>query len=825
MLSSYLKIAFRNMLRHKLHSIINVLGLSVGIAACVLIALFVRDEVSFDSFWKDADQIYRLHTAFHSPGREPSVSVQAPGPARAALLKYFENDISHAARFTPMSAVVTYKGEPRRQTIHLTDSDAAELFPLQVMAGDLAVALDDKSSIAVSQSFAERYFGKIDAIGQTITLSVRKITRDLHVAAVFKDLPHNSVLDFEFLTQINEADFVGRFDGWTSVSGSLFFKLRPDRNIQNINEEIGRFTDTQVNLGANTIAGVTPSEQLKFSTMPLKDLHLKASGWGEMKAPGDQMTVAIMAIIAGLILFLATTNFTNLLVAQSTTRAREVALRKVAGAKRSQLVYQFLGEYVFVALIASLIGLAMVDVLLPLYSEFLARDLAVYYDGWLMGAAALLAVSVGVLGGIYPAITLSGYLPNKILKASKSKETKGTTRLRYVLVVLQFTVSTALIVATIVVFGQLGLVKETDRGFETENLMVLDGARSAGVREIQSALKREIEALPEVREATYSWRVPGRGGGTTTVEVLGDGASFDVGVNVVGRGYGFLSTYDIKLLAGRDYDRAFERDGLPSTSGAVAGDVLEGTVVINERAATSFGFRSPDEAIGKTVRLVLSSTAKGPIHADMEIIGVAANAHFYSLRDQVQPEMHELVKAGAPYLSVRYEGQTTLVMDDVQRIWRELAPSAPLTISRASDIVAADFAQEDSFGTVMSIFTVLAILIACLGLYGLASFSSERRTKEIGIRKVLGAGVLDIIRLLIWQFTKPILVANLIAWPLVTWVMLRWLESFAYRLEAWVLVPLCLASGLVALSIAWVTVGGNAAKVARTNPIKALRYE
>jgi len=823
MFKNYAIVAIRSLLNSKLYSAINIFGLAIGMMVCILISLFVRNEMSFDIFWTDAEKIYRLHTTFQAPGREPSVSVQAPGPTKSLLKHYFADEISHSTRFTEMRSVVSYGGEVFEEPIHWTDPDTAEIFSLQMIAGDLALALNDKASLAISERFARRHFGEADALGKVLTISVRQIKRDYRVAAVFKDLPHNSVLAFDVLAKIDEADFPGRFDGWTSVSGPLFFKLRDGVSIASVSSRLVDFVNANVNTADSGFAGSAASDLIQYEAMALKDLHLNAAGWGEMKASGDKMAVTIMVAIAALILLIAGFNFTNLSVARSIKRAREVALRKVVGARRSQLVAQFMGESILMALIALLFGLVFVDIALPSYSDFLGRDLALNYDAELVAAAFGLALAVGVIGGAYPALVLSGYLPGKILKANNSAEPNGSTRLRHLLVILQFTISITLIVSTIVVYGQLSLVAHTDRGFNQDNLMVLEGTRNQGVRNLQQALKGQVLALPEVVSATYSWRVPGRGGGSTTIELPGTTGVAAVGVNVVGRGYDFLDTYEIALVAGRNYDRAFKTDGIPSAAGAKAGDVLQGTVVINERAAARFGYGTPDAALGKTIRMTVGNRPEGPVKADLSIIGVASDVHFYSLRDEIQPEVHELVKDGAPYLSVRYLGDPAAVREQLKKIWQELAPTVPFIVTYADDLLANDFAAEKSFSTIMTVFALLAVLVACLGLYGLASFSAERRIKEIGIRKVMGASVIDIVRLLIWQFSQPVLLANLIAWPLATWLMLEWLEGFAYRLETWVIFPLCIVSGMMALILAWGTVGGHAAKVARSNPINALR--
>ena len=822
MFRNYIAVALRNLINHKLYSAINIIGLAVGISACLLIALFVRDELSYDGFWADSDRIYRLHTSFQAPGRAPSVSVQAPGPVAAQLKEYFGGEIKYSTRFTEMDAVIEIDGAAYNQGIHWTDPDTAKIFPLELVAGDLAGALADKASLAVSEEFARRHFGDAAALDRTLTATTRGIAREFRIAAIFKNLPQNSVLAFDVLARIDERDFPGRFDGWTSVAGQLFFKLGAGASIADVSAQFDDFTNRHADLGDAAIEGAQPADVLQFSPMLLKDLHLNAAGWGEMKAPGDKTTVAIVAAIASLILLIAGINFANLSVARSIMRAREVALRKVAGARRSQLMVQFLGESVLIALIALLLGLVLVDIVLPLYSDFLGRDLVAQYDLMAAFSATVAALAVGLLGGVYPAIVLSGYLPSKILKANRSVEATGAASLRHILVIMQFTISAVLIIATIVVYGQLSLVGRADRGFEPKGLLVLQGTRASAMRDQQAVLRNQILALPGVESAAFSWRVPGRGGGSTNVELSGGGS---VGVDMLGRGFDFLEAYGIELVAGRDFSPAYVADGIPVVTGSQRAGALVGTVVVNETAARRFGFKEPEKAVGATISMRVKNAVAAPLKASLTIVGVAKDAHFYSLKGEIQPQVHDLVTGGAPYLSVRVTGDKAVVSAQIKEIWQRLAPAIPFSLVPAEQLLASDFAAEKSFGVLMTVFALLAVFVACLGLYGLASFSTERRIKEIGIRKILGAGIAEIVRLLVWQFSKPVIIANMISWPLAIWLMLGWLEAFAYRLDGWILVPACLVSGLLALVVAWVTVGGNAAKVARANPIKALRYE
>lgn len=823
MLINYFIVALRNIARNKLFTLINITGLAIGMTACLMISLFVIDELSFDKFWSERDRVYRLHTSFYTPGRDPSLTVQAPGPMKHLVDRHLGSLASESARIVGMETIVSTGDQLANETIHWVDPGFARIFDLDVVAGSLSDTLADKSSLAVSEAFAFRQFGETDVIGNTLTLSVRDLKRDYRIGAVFRDLPRNTVFAFETLISIHEEDFPGRFDGWTSVGGQLFVKLAENVRLSDLAVRMPAVLDQFVPLQSTGYEGLKASDLIQFQPMALPELYLNADGWGEMKATGDAETVIIMALLALAVLVIAGINFSNLSAARSSTRAREVAVRKVAGAKTGQLVFQFLGESVLLSLMALTVALTLVEILLPFYEEFVARDLSVHHTVQLAMFAFLVTVVVGILGGFYPALILSRFRPGKILKNNQSSNATGTTKLRNLLVVFQFSVSITLIVATVVIYSQLALTARVDRGFNPENLVILSGTRRSEVRFQQKALKDQLVALPGVVDAAYSWRVPGRGGGTAVVHLPGASAEAAVNVNIVGRGYDFLETYQTKLVAGRNYNPLFANDGIPSADDS--GAPFVGTIVVNESAVRRFGFSTPEAAIGKTVQMVVGKNTEGPVKADLEIIGVSQDMHFYSLRDAVAPEVHELVKEGAPYLSLRHAGDIDSLLPNIERVWKQVAPGVPFEIIYADELLEAGVGNIERFGNLMAGFSLLAIVVACLGLYGLASVSAEYRVKEIAVRKILGASVSEIVRLLVWQFSRPVIMANLVSWPAATWMMLSWLQGFAYRIDEWLLVPLCLSCGLLALLIAWLTTGGSALWAARLKPVLSLRYE
>ncbi len=416
-----------------------------------------------------------------------------------------------------------------------------------------------------------------------------------------------------------------------------------------------------------------------------------------------------------------------------------------------------------------------------------------------------------------------------MLKANKTTETTGSILLRKALVTVQFSVSVFLIITTTIVYGQLLFATTTDPGFNKDKLLtVYNIGRSEIATSQQQALKEQIARLPGVTNTALGSGRPYSGGvNKTGIGVIDrpDLGNFAIGMQSIG--YDFLTTYQIPLLAGRNYSRDFATDGTPAVPENHDGSVLEGTVIVNQSAISAFGYDSPEATIGRSIRTIVGGVPGNFIYANLTIIGVIPDIHLRSLHKVIEPEAYLLNSPWFRYqvLTVRFNGDPTALIQQIKGIWAEMFPDIPFAHGCVDELMLAEFKKEQNLATILGVFSLLAVAIAGLGLYGLASFTAERRTKEIGIRKVLGANIVDIVRLLIWQFSKPVLIAILIASPIAAWAMIRWLETFPYRLDSWVLLPVCLMAAVIAFVTAWATVGGNTAKVARENPIKALRYE
>lgn len=826
LLSNYLLSAWRNIFKHSLFSAINIIGLAIGLAACILIALFVRDELSFDKFWTKADTIYRTHIAFFAPGRNPMHIATTPGPIVHALKKDYP-EIEYASRITLREPTVIIGENYFVDYLGLVDADFLDIFELEVISGSLDDALNSVNNIILNETLATKYFGTTDAVGEILTLDFDIYKRDYRVAAVIIDMKENSQIRANAFISIDEPVWIDEpymFDAWFSANSQLFFTLKNTTDINKINTDLPDFVNRnfpKLPFGGDDLK---TSDMIKLSTMNVKDLHLNAYQDGEYHEGGNKNTVMIFATVAILIMVIAAINFMNLSTARASQRAKEVSLRKVMGASRKDLIIQFLGESVLMTLFGLVIALAIVELALPFYNESIGKNLVINYASTDIISIFGLALIVGLLGGAYPAFVLSHFRPVENLKANKSAETKSSVKLRYILVVLQFSVSITLFVSTSVVYGQMLYTRTMDLGYNTENVLAIKEISRDVVLEKLPLLVEEIKRIPNVSNATWSNFMPGRSNNNNTIVYL-EGQSTEEGLLIGSRsvGYDYFKTFDIPLLAGRAY--SLERgDRDVKTDDIREGNIYTGSIMINQSALSRLGLGSANEALGKII-FVGAGQPEENLAATYEIIGIIPDIHFDSLKTTIRPEIYELSDEYGAVLSAQFSGNPIKIVEEVRALWEQEIPSIPFDYDFMSDAVAKQYTAEKGQATMFAAFSALAIIIACLGLYGLASFTADRRTKEIGIRKVMGASVFDVVKLLVWQFSKPVLIANIIAWPISYYAMSIWLENFVYRIEVFFIIGFCLIAGITALLIAWGTIATNSMRVAKSNPINALRYE
>ena len=560
----------------------------------------------------------------------------------------------------------------------------------------------------------------------------------------------------------------------------------------------------------------------------LKDVHLGKAQDASMTPGNDRRTITTFAIIAILILGMAIVNFTNLATARASQRAREVALRKVLGATRRQLIVQFISESILISAVSMLLALALVELLVRPFAAFLDADISLSYvgkDGILLPAIAL-TLLVGIISGIYPAFFLSRFQPAQVLKANRSaSETPGSGRIRTALVVLQFAVSIGLIVCTAVIYGQTIYARTADPGFQRDHILQVEELSRAQLWPLAEGLVERVKRVPGVVDAS----VADIGINTTNESnqfIIPPGSNSQVLIGQYNVGEGYNNAMGLKLLAGRWFDANRPMDDMttpyPRDKNIEKATAQRGVnVVINQYASHKLGFKTPQDAIGKVVKSELMGDENGLVN--ITIIGVVGDSRFRTVRTPIEPVMFRKVRTGPGWMVVRYRGDPAAVKSAIEQQWKQTTNEVPFNAKFSEDIMGEMYKKEDARAQTFAAFSLLAVIIGCLGLFGLAAFTAQRRTKEIGIRKVLGARTRDIVRLLVWQFSRPVIIANIIAWPVAWWLMRDWLNGFDERITLGP-VPFLLAAAL-ALGIAIATVVGHAVKVARANPIHALRYE
>ena len=845
MFRNYLITALRNLRKHRLYSFITIGGLAVGLAACLLILLFVRDELSYDEWLPKAERIAKLEITFIVPDRDPMEMGQTPGPARAALEKDFSSDIEAVTRIWENGAPIRSADRQFNERIGYVDLNFFEVFDLPLALGVREQALANNTSMVISERIAEKYFGQTPALGQVLTIDN---TTDYTVVGVFEDLPRSSHLEFDFIALFDEARYVDYpwiSQHWTSANIHTYALFRSEEAISQVESELVGFSDRNVVIDIPGFKGMAMSDLVQFNFVPVLDIHLYARKGGYFKEGGDITTVITFSAIAMLILLIACVNFVNLATARSMSRAREVAMRKVVGANRGQLVVQFLGEAVLVALVALLLAVAMAELALGPYNSFLDKELGLDILGDPSLALTMLAlvVVVGLAGGLYPAVYLSRFRPARVLKANQSSASGGTL-VRNCLVVFQFAVSIGLIISTGIVYGQMRYARTIDVGFESSNKVAVGGLgdmQTEGVdpddkdavgkaRGIAKAtLKRELLALPHVTAASLSSDGPPLSNNNNTVLYpTATPTDEQFVVETLQIDHDFLSLYAVKPIAGRLFspDLTSDQRNVPDDPNEEATQ----SIVVNRTFVDTLGIDSPEAAIGKTFWTVVDQDSDRKIRTT--VVGVVEDLHLRSISVRITPLLYLLQpeeSGNFNQLSLDVKpGEMAATVAAIQPIWERMAPGVPMRTAYIDEEVAAQYDAIEKRGHMFGVFALFAVLIACLGLFGLASFSAERRKKEIGVRKAHGASVIDIVRLLMWQFSQPVIIANLIAWPTAFFLMNRWLATFKYRIELTdpvLLLSVFGGAGLIAMTIAWATVAGQAARVARANPIHALRCE
>ncbi len=808
MFKNYLKITFRNLKRYKGHSLINIAGLATGIACCLLILLLVRDNLRFDRFHEHKNQIYRV--IVQQPGRfymGMDYFAVTPAPLASALKEDFPEVIAATRIYRSNDIIMSTEDKRFYEDGFLwADDHFFEIFSFPFLRGDPSKALSEPYSMIISERMAHKYFGDEDPIGKIMALSNRY---DFTVTGIMKDVPQNSHLQFDFLaplTTLNsirgQEDYLER---WGNYSYYTYILLPGGYSPKDLEIKFPGFVEKYMGDRLRQMRQQDPTRQApRFFLQPLKRIHLYSHVNFEVSPNGDIKQIYLLSALALVILLIACINYMNLATAGSAIRAREVGMRKVIGAQRRQLIRQFIGESVFLSFIAVLLATILVELILPAFNSLLGKNIRLHllHDWDFSLSLICVALFMGIISGSYPAFFLSSFQPSAVLKGSIKANIKGST-LRRILVIFQFSASIALVISTVIIYSQLEYIRNKKLGFNREQVVVLP-VRDRELRENHEPFKYELLQNPAVLGCAASTWLPNNirtNVGDTVWEGMEEGA--DLQVYLLEVDYDFIDLFEIELVEGRNFSREFSTDSR--------------AYIINEAARKIFGW---EKALGKRFGF-RGGTEKEEIG---QIIGVVKDFHSLSLHQEIQPLVIHLAENMAPYLSLKIRAENIpRTIGFLKEKWKKFSPNYPFEFFFLDDDFEKMYRAETRLGKICVSFTVLAVFIACLGLFGLASFTSEQRTKEIGVRKVLGASVSQIAILLSKEFAKWVLIASLIAWPVAYYAVSQWLQSFAYRVSIGIWI-FFLATGL-ALFVAMMTVSFKAAKAALTNPVDALRYE
>lgn len=823
MAKTYLLAALRNLFSNKLFSAINLAGLSIGLACVIMISLFVIDETSYDQHWKKADRIYRVMRTFTAPG-SPDLHLATNAPQAGRLLKQDFPQFEHVVRILDTTAIISRPGSINSYSetgVYYVDADIHEVFDIPMLHGQWDGALTAPFTIVLSESMATKYFGDANPVGETLLTN-----NDLPYAitGVMADLNQNSHMSpnaFVSMATLEERFGSAYMNNWGGNDYHTYVVTEESYDIQQFVDEAPAFIQRHVG-EAN---GPNPTY---FSVIPVQDIHLNSHRENELDQNGNMILVFAFGGIAILILVIACFNFMNLSTTRSIARAEEIGMRKVFGATRKQLIVQFLSESVLLTIVAIFMAVGISSLMLSWVNNMLGSDLELgmaehsLYFLYLI----LLALGVGLLAGSYPAFYMADIPLVKALKGELDTGVKGEL-LRKSLVVVQFTISVVLIIASSIAFTQIRFMLTMDLGLNKENIVVYSGIGTAGRGRQYQTMKQELLQHPDILSVTAANLMPSNQN-TNSSYIRSDGAESELRIMTpLEVDYDFFQTFDIRFVSGRDFSPTNASDmhirpseENPHTSGAF---------ILNESAVKQFGW-TPENAIGRSFEDLYTADAAMSVRG--AVIGVTEDILFSSVREQVKPTFYRLrgnsntqsSSSGFRQMAVKYSGNNLReTMTYIEAVWHRFMPGVPISQSFLNQNYAGLYQAEQRQGNVFTLFSVIAIFIAVLGLFGLASYLTERRTKEIGVRKVLGSTVLGIVILLSGDFCKLVVAANFIAWPIAWYMMNAWKQGFVYQAE--IGPGIFVAAAAATLTIAFLTVGSLAALTALQNPIYALRHQ
>jgi putative ABC transport system permease protein len=800
MIKNYFKIAWRSLWKNKVFSAINILGLSIGLACCILMFLFIQHELSYDKFNVNAKNIYRITSIFTDAKDKKELAVTPP-PWAPSMKKDYPEIKEFVRLLKSEKTIVGRTGEQHfyEKDILFADSTFFNVFSVGLERGDVKKALERQNSIILTKEAAQKYFGEADPIGKTLEISSFGRTFNAEVTAIAKKTPDAS--HFKFSSIISLQIFGDLSNMWSSHFFQSYILLHDKASAKDVEKKFIAFNNKYI------VNNPQADGKQHIFLQTLTDIHLRSNMVGEIGVNGDVAYVYVFAGVAIFILLIACFNFTNLSTARSLSRAKEVGLRKVVGAGKVQLLKQFLGETAFFAMISLVFAVIIAFLTLPVFNLLSDRQLSIDFSRNypLIIMLLLLILFVGLLAGLYPAAVLSSFKPVQVLKGKLFKTRKHVS-FGKILVTLQFVVSIVLIGSTILVNQQLKFLQNKKLGFDKDNVVVLTLPRNSDSTKLET-FKASLTNNPGIRSVAAASSIPGT---NIPVNMVNDGRadlSKAQSMQMLFTDNDFVSTMNMKLVAGRNFSKDHPTD---QTEG----------FILNEEAVKMMGWRSAAEAIGKTFQWVQPTE----VIKSGEITGIVQNFNITPLKSAVQPLVMHILPGRFQYLYIRFDqSKTDHVISTVEKTFNEFYARQSFEYSFLDDTLAMMYNSERKLGTIFNYFSFLAILIACLGILGLSLYSIQQRIKEVGIRKVIGASVASITFLLVKEFVRPVFIATLIAIPIVWYGMNKWLQDFAYRVSIswWIFI----VAGIIALLIAVLTVSFQAIKAAIASPVKILRTE
>ncbi len=812
MIKNYFTVALRNILKHKFYSFLNIFGLAIGITCCLLIVAYVADELRYDRHHPHADRLYRLTVDAQFGGAEFNAPLMC-APAAAALVADFP-EVEQSFRFRDQGGFLVRYDDPnegvksfRENQAIYADSNFFAMFGVPLLQGNPETALKGPNKVVISERLATKYFGNENPMGKPIKIANYY---DCTVTGVYENISSNTHFDFDLLLSMESLE-ESKQEFWLSFNFHTYVRLKEGTTPASVEEKFPGMIQKYIGPEIERFVGVSWEEfqqngnGIAIALQPVLDIHLHSNLDGELAPNGDIKYVYIFSAIALFILLIACINFMNLSTARSANRAKEVGVRKVMGSLKRQLIGQFIAESTLVSFIAFTIATLCGWLLLNPFSEFAGKTIhfSLLENLWILPLLLLGAIVVGLLAGSYPAFFLSAFQPIAVLKGKLNTGAKSST-FRSVLVVFQFCISIILIVGTLVVFDQLQYVQNKNLGFNKEQVLVLQDTYVLEREQLES-FKTELLRNPNIEKVSITSFTPIGGSENNNAYFPGDDPSTEqtTVLREFNVDYDYIETFGMKMAAGRNFDEQFGTDS--------------SAIIVNEAAVKHFGW---DEPIGQQIG---TFTSEEGAHEVYEVIGVVKDFHAASLRENIRPSVIRL-QNNTGRVSIRTKAQNTAaVLAYTRSMWEKIAPGQPFTYDFMDDTFKALYKAEMKVGEIFGIFAGLAIFTACLGLFGLAAFTSEQRSKEIGVRKVLGASVSGIVMLLSKEFARLVVIAFVISVPIAWYMMEQWLTDFAYRTDIRPII--FLISGGSAFLIAWLTMSYQTLRAASVNPVKSLRSE